>query len=155
MSLKFCMTMGLWALMTGKILWSGHLGNGCYGNEKHLESPEFGLFCSYMWIVVAKKNEERICIVMDTCVLSWQPICYHSNQKMSSREKDKHQILQHFKPLNLMDIVTVSQFHWLEPLVRGKALVKNVCHFLLMQYQKEVINQLICETPCKNFIFHE
>ncbi len=33
-SLKFCMNVGLWTLMTGKILGSSYLGNGCYGNEK-------------------------------------------------------------------------------------------------------------------------
>ena len=34
MSMKFGMKVGLWTLITGKILWSSYLGNGCYGDQK-------------------------------------------------------------------------------------------------------------------------
>ena len=79
--------VGLWTLMTGKMLWSGYLGTVAMVKKKHLESPEFAYFahaCGSWW---PRKDEEWIYIVMDTCVLSWQPLYYHSNQKMSPKQK--------------------------------------------------------------------
>ncbi len=32
-SLKFCMVVGLWTLITGKLFWFGFLGNRCYGDQ--------------------------------------------------------------------------------------------------------------------------
>ena len=39
------MKFGLWSLITGKILWSGNLGNCCYGDEKNL-------FRALYWLIL-------------------------------------------------------------------------------------------------------
>ncbi len=31
--MKFGINMGLWTLITGKLLWCGYLGNGCHGDQ--------------------------------------------------------------------------------------------------------------------------
>ncbi len=80
-SREFCMKMGLWTLMTEKILCSGYLGNGCYGNGK--------TFCEPICLRNVDSGGQEW--MEKEYVLSWKLIfchgnqCYHNNQKISSR----------------------------------------------------------------------
>ena len=40
----FGIKMGLWTLITGKLLWSGYLGNGCHGDQIAFSELYNGLF---------------------------------------------------------------------------------------------------------------
>ena len=45
----------------------------------------FAVICEYWW---SKKDAERICIAMETYMLSWKPINYHNNKKMLLRKRE-------------------------------------------------------------------
>ncbi len=50
----------------------------------------FADICEYWW---SKKDAERICISMETYMLSWQPINYHNNQKMLLRKRENSSVI--------------------------------------------------------------
>ena len=43
-TMKSGMKMGLWTLITGKLLRSGYLGNGCHGDQIAVSELYNGLF---------------------------------------------------------------------------------------------------------------
>ncbi len=43
-TMKFGRVMGLWTLITGKLPWSGYLGNGCHGDQITFSGLYDGLF---------------------------------------------------------------------------------------------------------------
>ena len=45
---KFCMEVGLWTLITGKLFWFSFLGNRCYGDQNI--SPELNNWLFWGWI---------------------------------------------------------------------------------------------------------
>ncbi len=72
-SMKFGMKVGLWTLITGKLLWSCYLGNGCHGDKKLYKSSvmaHFGIAFEY------EKDRKKIL----RYVLPWKQTCCHSNQ---------------------------------------------------------------------------
>ncbi len=77
-SMKFGMKVGLWTLITGKILRSCYLGNGCHGDQKTFSEPYNGLSALHWGMgSVGRKNRKRTV----KYVLSWKPTYCHSNQK--------------------------------------------------------------------------
>ena len=51
--MKFGMKVDLWTLITGKLLWSGYLGNGCHGDQKsfsELYSSLSGALMGMEWL---------------------------------------------------------------------------------------------------------
>ena len=44
-TMKFGMKVDLWTLITGKLLWSGYLGNGCHGDQKYFSE----LYSNLLW----------------------------------------------------------------------------------------------------------
>ena len=43
-TVKSCMKMSLWTLITGKLLWSGYHGNGWHGDQIAVSELYNGLF---------------------------------------------------------------------------------------------------------------
>ena len=71
------MKVGLWTLMTGKILWLSYHGNGCHGDKKHPQSPIMAYYGIAFEYGRSWKDGKRTL----RCELSWEPTCYHSNQQ--------------------------------------------------------------------------
>ncbi len=75
--MKFGMKVGLWTLITGKLLWSRYLGNGFHGDQKLSKSSvpaHFGI--AFVYEKSGKDDKEML-----NYVLPWKQTCYHSNQK--------------------------------------------------------------------------
>ncbi len=125
-TMKFGMKVGLRTLITGKLLWSGYLGNGCHGDQIALSELYNGLF--WIWSTVEYEYREaegkwkwniEMWVTMET-------ICCHSNKKICIIWSVLAVWITYDACCWKLISVTVLQTHWLQPLERGKALVQYI-----------------------------